>query len=268
MKQVSSKIYDKDFFHRVYGNDNLNTDFHRGLSKSYYHEMAILLKLDPNDTVVDYGCGNGSLSFLLWKKYQCNIISFDYSKEAISICKDRLDKYKRTFPDMKINFQVANNDSLPKLKNIKAVYFCDVIEHMYDTEIKVAINEIKKWSMDGTYLVFHTDNNLYLYYIRPLINLMMIIFQKKKIRDIINESEEEKKVHINLTNFIKLKKSMKKLGLVHISTTFPKITKDKIKKQLSILGAYKPIVSACYYFLNIIPHISPSFYSIYSTKPR
>jgi 2-polyprenyl-3-methyl-5-hydroxy-6-metoxy-1,4-benzoquinol methylase len=263
MKQVESTVYDKDFFKRVYGTDNQSFDFSSGVSKDYYKEMVDLVKLRKSDTVVDYGCGNGNLSFLLWKKYHCKIIAFDYSKDAIEICNARLKQFKKKYPKININFFVANNTNLPQLSGIRVVYFCDVVEHMYNSEIKLAISKIKSWSQRKIIMVIHTDNNYYLRLVRPIIYLFMILLGKKTVSQAISDKQEEARVHINLTNPNVLAKTFKRLEVMHIKTKYPKVTKSKIKKQLSDFGAINTIVSLCYFALNLIPFLSPSFYSVF-----
>lgn len=266
MKQVNSKVYDKSFFNRVYGEDNNLVDFDSNVSKYYYDEMLRIKKLNKSDTVVDYGCGNGNLAFLLWKKYRCKIIAFDYSKDAIDICKTRLSKIKKKYPKIDITFLVANNNNLPKLDNIKAVYFCDVVEHMYDAEIKMAVEKIRTWSDKTIKIIIHTDNNYYLRFVRPAITTIMILLGKKTISQALVDKEEENRVHINLTNPKKLADTMHKLKVNHLRTLYPKVTLSKIKKQLSVLGHIGLIANICYKILNLTPFLSPSFYSVFRLK--
>ncbi len=263
MKQVKSTIYDKDFFKRVYGADNHGFDFSSGVSKDYYKEMVDLVKLRKGDTVVDYGCGNGNLSFLLWKKYHCKIIAFDYSKDAIKICNTRLKQFKKSFPKIDIRFFVANNTNLPQLSKVKAVYFCDVVEHMYDSEIKMAIGKIKNWSRRKIKIVIHTDNNYYLRFVRPIIYFFMILFGKKTVSQALSDKYEEARVHVNLTNPVALSQKLKLLKVKHLKTQYPKITKNKITKQLPVFGDINIIISLCYFALNLTPFLSPSFYSVF-----
>ncbi len=263
MKQVKSTVYDKDFFKRVYGADNHSFDFSSGVSKDYYKEMVDLVKLKKSDTIVDYGCGNGNLSFLLWKKYHCKIIAFDYSKDAIDICNERLKNFKKRFPQMDISFLVANNTNLPQLTKVRAVYFCDVVEHMYDNEINLAISNIKSWSQRKIKIVIHTDNNYYLRFVRPVIVFFMILLGKKTVSQAMSDKQEESRVHINLTNPNILAKKLKQLKVKHLKTLYPKVTKAKIKKQLSVFREINPIISFCYFALNLIPFLSPSFYSVF-----
>ena len=269
MKQVSPKIYDKDFFNRVYGEDNSSFDFNSDVSKYYYKEMLQLKKLKKSDVIVDYGCGNGSLAFLLWKKYRCKIIAFDYSKDAISICRTRLIKIKKKFPKIDIKFLVANNNNLPKLANIKAVYFCDVIEHMYEDEIFQALKTIRGWAGEkGLSVIIHTDSDIYLRFVRPIINLFLIAVGRKTFKKVVAEKAEEDRVHVNLTNFMRLKKTMSKCGGKHFLTKFPQVTKAKIEKQLSGAIRIPALTSLCFKILNFTPWLSPSFYSIYRFQKK
>ncbi|KKS94726.1 MAG: Sterol 24-C-methyltransferase [Candidatus Collierbacteria bacterium GW2011_GWC2_43_12] len=262
MKQVSSRLYDKDFFNRVYGQDNSADTLEENLSKEYYKEMVSLVKLTPENTVVDFGCGNGNLSFMLWKKYRCRVVGIDYSKAAVDICRDRQKKYEKKYGAMKIEFLCANNNHLPKLKNIRAVYLCDVVEHMYDSEIRKVLKSFQSWS-NNLQVVIHTDNNIYLKFIRPILNLINVIMRNSTLSEVIRAENEEKKVHVNLTNPNRLKKTMYTYGLTEGIRMYPPVTPNRISAQLGALSKVPYMVNLVRNVVKSLPFLSPSFYAVF-----
>jgi len=262
MKQVNNKYYNKKYFDF----QSSSPDFSKKIKKEDFHkkyfEIASLLPLKADDHICDYGCGTGDLSFLLNLIYKSKITSIDYSPDAINICKDKLSLFKKnTYSGCKIVFLNKNNENIPNLKKIKAVYFCDVFEHLYPKEIKFIIDKISKWG--NPYLVVHTDNNFYLKYVNPIIILITLLTNKTNIKEIKRHKIFNKKRHINLTNPKKLSQEMKKNGYELISLNYPKITKKIIKVQLGSLSKFSFLVNFCYFFLNYFPQFSPSFYAIY-----
>lgn len=267
MKQVNPKIYDRDFYERVYGNSNelTSTDFEK--SKDYYKELVDIVSLNENSQVVDFGCGNGNLSFYIYKRFQSKVIGIDYSQDAISICMERLAVLKKKWGVIPVKFYCYNNDALPKYKNIDVVFFCDVVEHMYDDEIDKVLAVMKKWNKIGKIdIAIHTDNAIYLKYVRPCLNLLYIFLGYKSFSDIKKEKEVESLVHVNITNPMAFKNKMKKLGYEEVSFKYTGITKDKIAKQLGTLNSLPFLQSFSYIILSIFSFLSPSFFAVYRSN--
>lgn len=177
MKQVNPKYYDQKYFEFQSASPNFKKKITPSNFVKKYQEIASLISLAPSDHICDFGCGNGDLSFLLSLKYHCRISSIDYSPDAINICQSNLTLFqKNTNPNPNIKFYNRDNQHLPSLKKIKAVYFCDVFEHLYPSEIKFIIKSITKWGNPD--IVVHTDNNLYLKYVEPVIELICLLTKK------------------------------------------------------------------------------------------
>jgi len=261
MKQVSPKLYNQKYF------QSFSPDFSKKVKVKFfqkkYNELASLLKIKSNETICDYGCGTGDLSFVLSLKYNCHIVAIDYSKTAIKICKNKNKLFKiNTQNKSDIKFLNRNNDKLPKLKNIKVVYFCDVFEHLYDDEISLILKEISNWNKNLVILI-HTDNNKYLFYIHPILNLINLIFKKTNLKKIKKERKEELKRHVNLTNPKKLTKKMSDYGYKLIKLEYPKLDIQTIKTQLNYLSSFKLMIKISYLIIKLIPSLNPSFYAIY-----
>ena len=265
MKQVKTKYYDlkyfehqsasPDFFHKL-----KPADFHKK-----YKEISSLTSLKSTDAICDYGCGNGDLSFLLYLQHHCRITAIDYSPDAIKICQSKLELFQQnTNSNATIKFLNNNNQTLPKLKKIKAVYFCDVFEHLYPHEINLIINQISKWGNPD--IVIHTDNNIYLKYILPFFYFVALLTKKTTLKKLKTESLFDKKRHINLTNPKKLTQNMAKLGYRLHTLKFPQIDKKTIQLQLGSLSKFNFLINISFYLLKHFSFLSPSFYALYQKQ--
>ena len=210
MNQVDPNKYNRQYFTRAYGESVYLENqgcFFGVIHNLIYQEIAGLADIGPEDTLVDYGCGNGDLAFYLASKFHCQVKALDYSKSAIDICNEKLKQVCR-FNDQ-IEFINNNTDFLPVFKNIKAMFFCDVIEHMTDKEFATILRQAKTWNTKIK-IVVHTDNNSYLMFVNPFFNLFNFLLRNKSLSQIKEEKRVNRDLHINLTTPQKLKNKMRK----------------------------------------------------------
>jgi len=262
MKQVNSKYYNQKYFKFQSNSPDFSSrlspkDFHKK-----YQEIASIIKLQSKDHICDLGCGTGDLSFLLWLKSKCQITAIDYSPDAIKICRQKKKIFIKKNSNPKIYFLNKNNQSLPKLKNIKTVFLCDVIEHLYPSEIDSIIDNIKEWGKPN--IVIHTDNNIYLKIYEPILNFISLLTGKIKFKELQKIKKFHKHRHVNLTNPKKLTKTMKKYGYSLKKIRYPKINKQTIISQLGPLSKFKILIRLSSNILEVFPSLSPSFYCLYS----
>jgi len=265
MKQVNPKFYDKKYFEFQSSSPNFFKKLTSNKFNKKYQEISNLIKLKPTDKICDFGCGNGDLSFLLFLKYDCSITGIDYSHDAINICQTKLKLFKKnTNNKPKIKFYNLDNQHLPKLKNIKAVYFCDVFEHLYPQEIKLIVNQVSSWGNPD--IVVHTDNDIYLKIIQPIIDATTIITGKSTLKEVKQQKKFHQKRHVNLTNPKKLSQTMETFGYSQQILAYPKIDKETVINQLGSLSKIKLLVKLSLFIVKLLPFLIPSFYSVYSSK--
>lgn len=264
MKQVNSKYYNQKYFKF----QSASPDFSCKISQKDFHkkyqEIASIIKLQSKDHICDLGCGTGDLSFLLWLKSNCQITAIDYSPDAIKICRQKKKLFVKNHPHLKINFLNKDNLSLPQLKNIKAVFLCDVIEHLYPSEIDFVISKIKQWGNPS--IVIHTDNNIYLKISEPILNFISLLTQKTTFKKLQKMKKFHKYRHVNLTNPKKLVQTMKQYGYTQKIIKYPKIDKKTIINQLGPLAKFKFLITLSNKILKLLPFLSPSFYCLYSAN--
>lgn len=261
MKQVPAKKYDASYYE-----NNYFFDYNRKVRLEDYGDvpkrMSEMLPLKKIDTIIDFGCGVGSLVFYLSLKYKCNTIGIDYSKDAIKICQ----KNKKTFiqnnkaDQKKVIFLNKSITELSPFKNIKAIYLQDVIEHLYDKEIDKMLEKFQTWNRDGIYLILHTDNNLYLQYLRPLEDLISLLLHKTTREAINRRNQYEIERHINLMTVNQVKRKLLKQGFETEKVEYSTISYEKIQAQLKKTWQIKPLLQIIYYCAKLLFFLTPSFY--------
>lgn len=261
MRQVSVKKYDT-----LYYENNYFFDYSRKVELEDYGDvpkrMSEMLSLKKTDNIIDFGCGVGSLIFYLSLKYKCNAIGIDYSKDAIKICQKNKKKFVQNnkADPKKITFFSKSITELPAFKNIKAVYLQDVIEHLYDEEIYKMLEKFKTWNKNEIYLILHTDNNLYLQYIRPFEDLINLFLHKTTKEAINRRTDYEAERHINLITVNQAKRKLLQQGFVTEKVEYSTISYEKIQAQLKKLWQTKPILQIIYYSAKLLFIFRPSFY--------
>lgn len=261
MKHVSTEKYDISYFE-----NNYFFDYSKKVKLEDYGDvpkrMSEMLRLKKTDTIIDFGCGVGSLIFYLSLKYKCNTIGIDYSKDAINICKRNKKKFVRNnkADPKRLVFLNKSIEELPDYINIKAVYLQDVIEHLYDEEIFQILRKFKTWNKDGVYLILHTDNNLYLQYVRPLEDLVNLFLHKTTKEAIHERNKYEGERHINLMTVNQIKRKLLKQGFVTEKVEYSTISYKKIQAQLKKTWQIKPLLKIIYYCAKLLFFLTPSFY--------
>lgn len=269
MKQISPSVYNKKYYEVGYSTADIKTLLKKNSFYDRYKEISSLLPLAKGDIIVDYGCGNGDLSYYINKNYGCKVVGIDYSSDAIDVCNKRLNSLGSVDKKKEIKFICSNNDSLPNLSGVRAVFFSDVIEHMYNHEIDIVLKTILKWN-NKIAVVVRTDNDIYEKRIRPLLYVVQVIFRIKKLESVIKESAHNKKIeeeqHVNLTNSRKLRKLMKKYGLRQKVVAYPKIKTEKIIGQLGQRHVPHLFLGMIGVLIRLFIFLSPSFYAVYEKE--
>ncbi|MBA4318823.1 MAG: hypothetical protein C0412_10520 [Flavobacterium sp.] len=272
-KSVDSSVYNKQYFKARY--QNIDYTSLKSLSDfdHIYQKAGALITLQKQDRVIDFGCGAGHLAFYLYLKYGCDVTGLDYSRDALSFCDKNLDILKNRIEYSKIGEKVrfifANSNNLSVFEGIKAVFLLDVVEHLNDQEINFILGEIKKWGgRGGIQLVVHTDNNNYLKFVRPLTDLLLVLFGKSAFERIKREKAEVAKGHINLTTAKKFEKKLRDNDFRILKIGYPEININIVRAHLGEVAEIKPILLLAYYFGKIFYFLRPSFYLLAEYRKR
>lgn len=269
MLQVQPNNYNRQYYQDTFG-DSYFDPGKKYFVSSHLHifeEVAALAQINPQDKVIDFGCGNGDLTFYLAARFNCRITGIDYSADAIAICDEKLKKTNGIFSE-RINFINAANDGLAAFKDIKFVVFCDVLEHMYDHEIELVLEQLKLWGgREQVRILLHTDNDIYTKYVRRIIEFLYLAFGVKDGKKIKQERAFEEKLHVNITSPAKLEAKMKKWGFQRVLLRYPAVSLGAVKAQLAGLARIPFLAILCAWLLKRAAFLSPSFYVVYRIRP-
>lgn len=228
---VDSKLYSKKYYMTINeGGKIFNKGKGRQLSTRLrrHYNLAFIKK---GNKVLDIGCGRGEIVA------QTAIdgaqgIGIDYSSDSIKICNE----IKKTFkPEIRKRMKFTKADS-KKLQfpanSIDKVFMLDVVEHLYDWELKIVYKKIRKFlKKDGILIVHTTPNTDFYKYGYPIVRIVYPILRpfSSKIVELINTKpnwrnrkflpkdpeegqEYNKEGHINEQNPRTLKKMLEDAG--------------------------------------------------------
>jgi len=91
-----------------------------------YQQVVNAIPQTRNQKVLDIGCGDGVLTWLIYQKTKCDIIGIDTDSSAIEFAKKETIKRQA-----KVKFLVADANQLPfKPNRFDAIVLAEVIEHL------------------------------------------------------------------------------------------------------------------------------------------
>lgn len=256
LKKVSKSLYDKQY----YEND-IKTTVSRAMPDA--NSIAdLILNIHPvhhNDYVIDFGCGSGSLAFQLHQHFKCRVLGIDYSQDAIDFC-NKLDPN-----NSQLKFLCSDVEDLPIYEDITHVYMADVVEHLYDNELMELFSRIAKWNTKANLptLIIHTDNNLFIKYIRPFVDLILLIINKTSITEIRKRNAFERPRHVNLMTPGQLDKKLRNSGFVRVKINYPEITRERLASQIPQIGGNLVLSKFLIGIYPLIKFVAPSFYTVY-----
>lgn len=201
-EDVPSTVYDQKYF-EVHHNNPKTRDLYN--ERQTRIERGIdFLEIKKDQKILDLGSGNGEVSEKIVDK-GARVWGIDYSLEAVNLSKGlKLSNAK---------FEVGRISSLPYKNDFFDSIIClDVFEHVYPSELKKALKEIKRVLKPGGKLVVATAPNAF--YLFPAEFIAKLFMGIKRF-----ESDE---YHINIFNYF----SFKKLFDKYKGTKFITLTND------------------------------------------
>lgn len=216
-------IYDKNyFFTECEGYKTFLSSKGLKLSRRLLKIYNKVIELKPK-RVLDFGCGRGELALNLALNW-IETFGADSSKEAIEISNQIKNYWKKTNPDMKLEFIKTDGYVLPFQNDFfDSVILSDVIEHINPKECDLIMKEIYRVLRKGGYVLLHTSPNrifinfgLKIYWLIGLFNGIKLPFKMKRLlpKGLGND------YHINEQTSFSLKKLFKKNGYKNINTEF------------------------------------------------
>jgi len=225
-EKVSPVTYTKEYY---LSDAEGYREFNAGLNKHIHEKFKRILewaKPKREDICLDFGCGRGDFSYYLLQKNVSLVVSVDYSRAAIDITKSLLSSYNsNTAMVLQDDIELHN---IPKNILFSKIFLLDVVEHLYDWQLKVLFMNLSRFlKHDGTIYIY-TPNTLYENYLYPIkrvaswpfiltkytsrllqkkITLKEWKFQVTKIK--LPSRDNYDHVHVNVMSPMKLKKLLK-----------------------------------------------------------
>lgn len=199
---VNPNIYDEPYYMNwVTGAE----EFKKGLLHPFFIESLKLANIKLKDSVLDVGFGRGEIIKYLVNKCK-NIVGVDYSPIAYKIASNLI---KNCNPMPKLICGDINEE-LPKLEMFDKILLLDIVEHLYDWQLKLMFTELLKHLNKKAIIIIHT----------PIADTEAEKHHIDKINPEVIKYQET--MHINLnsfeehTKYLKNFGKLKRIGKMHI----------------------------------------------------
>jgi len=221
-KSVNSKKYNADYFLKdCDGADFWQESFGAKLNPRLLYSWR-LGGVKKGEKVLDFGCGRGEI-LVQAAKTGAQAFGVDYADSALKFSRQALEKNKVKAEVLKIK-----DEKLPFENSFfDVVFLLDVVEHLYPSQLKKVLNEIKRVLMPQGHLIIHTGPNKewleigYRYFSRYAnflaSKLLWEPFFKTKLlygKDPRNKSEKE--LHVNEQTRESLRRVLREAGFKNI----------------------------------------------------
>ena len=168
IKSLPSELYTREYYlENCGGAVDFSTDaFTLRIAKCLEYVNA-----QKDDKILDIGCGRGEASVYMAID-GAEVVGVDYSEDSITISEET----KKRFSDKikgSVSFERGNAKSLQFSDNsFDKIIMLDVVEHLYEEELKIALKECFRVLKPHGKLFVHTlPNRLTYNYIYPLVRL-------------------------------------------------------------------------------------------------
>jgi 2-polyprenyl-3-methyl-5-hydroxy-6-metoxy-1,4-benzoquinol methylase len=222
---VDPALYDKNYF--LTDNDGWR-EWEKGLDSKLHPKFKRALELAGSvagKNVLDIGCGRGELIYYCVKNGS-SALGIDYSQAAIEIANQTL-KCLPLDLRQKAKVAVGNAESYNFTERYDLVFMIEVAEHIYDWQLREAVDRIKSILNPGGKLIIMTPNYLYEKWFSPIkrvanipsnlfkwpLRIIRGKYRPKSFQDLfgkifkvkVDRGELNRKMHVNVTTRAKLK---------------------------------------------------------------
>lgn len=165
-KEVPADIYDRDYY--LTDNEGCR-EYREGFETNCHHKFERALRLgdpQPGENVLDIGCGRGELVYYSVMR-GAKALGIDYSSAAIGIAAETLGRLPEEKNGMG-RVEVADVVKRPFDEKFDVVFMIDIVEHMYDWQLKEAFTKIAEILSEKGRLIITTPNDHYETILQPV----------------------------------------------------------------------------------------------------
>jgi ubiquinone/menaquinone biosynthesis C-methylase UbiE len=147
-------IYDGEYYTKQCGGFETFLDSGGQELDDSRQRVLDLCKVDPSFSALDIGCGRGELVFALADLGLTYVEGIDLSEDAIHFAQQTCEN--KSFKG-KVNVQLMSATQLEFADNtFDVAYMTDIVEHLSDENLKLAVSEAYRVLKPGGVLVIHT----------------------------------------------------------------------------------------------------------------
>jgi ubiquinone/menaquinone biosynthesis C-methylase UbiE len=194
-RQVDAELYNSEYYVKYNHNYKSFAD-----GKKLIPELeTVLSKINfSNKSVLDIGCGRGEVLVYSLTKGAKKAVGIDYSNTAVDISKDTIST--SDLPEGKKSAGYVYNMDAKSLnfpdESFDIAVLLDVIEHLYDWELKKCLSEVHRVLKPNGIIVIHTSPNK--------IPMQFVRF----VAGLLNIKLTSDKFHVNEQSIFSLKKNV------------------------------------------------------------
>jgi ubiquinone/menaquinone biosynthesis C-methylase UbiE len=225
MKRVDPSVYTKSYY--LTGCTG-HEEFNRSWGKELERRFRRIIKEIPsvkNKKVLDVGCGRGELVFWSIRSGAKLAVGIDYSKQAIVLSKKAKAKQNKNIKE-KVLFKLMDGKKMSfKDKEFDAVFFTEVLEHLYPEEQRIVLKEIRRVLSDDGFLFLHTAPSkwfidyTYRFWCYPISTFLVFVsnvFTKKSYDNLAKwkdlRQQDDKVMHVAEPDYFSLNKLLRETG--------------------------------------------------------
>jgi SAM-dependent methyltransferase len=181
-----------------------------------------------NPSIVDIGCGTGTLPILLAKKGY-SVTGIDLSEEMLSMAMEKAEREKVTIP-----FYQQNMMELEGFENIDCIsILCDSLNYLQnEEEVAITFQKVYESLKSGGLFIFDVHS---IYKIQEIFANETFFIDDENLSLVWNcsQGEEDYSVEHDLVFFMRDEESdlYERFEEYHIQTTFPVETYEKLLKE-------------------------------------
>jgi SAM-dependent methyltransferase len=166
-----------------------------------------LADLKPGMKVLDMGCGKGEVVFHAALS-GAETYGLDYSPDSLHLSQGILELLSADARQRTLLVQAdAKTIPLPD-ESLDRILMLDIVEHLYDWELRLALREAWRLLRPDGYLVVHTLPNRWALQIGyPLVRFFA------RALPATPRNEYERNVHVNEQDIVRLDRSLREVGL-------------------------------------------------------
>lgn len=213
VRPISPHIYDRKYFlSDCEGYTEFTESFGAKLSPRLQEALRIA-EIGPEMKVLDVGFGRGEIVLQCAMK-GAQAYGIDYAEGAVDIARATILKNQGGSFPLEAYIVQADAKNIPFANDsFDRVLMFDLVEHLHEWELAIALREVKRILKHDGRLIIHTAPNRWRYiFVYPLFRIFERLRGKNLPSDPRARYPYHKEMHVNEQDILRLKSTLRKAG--------------------------------------------------------